>query len=131
MLMLEYMTGGNFSQLTSPTKDEVTITLNQQLLAVSYLYSMGITHRDIKPANILVQQRRPDLVTKLSDFGLSSETARLVTFCGTDLYYAPEIEESYRKSGSKGANASYTNAVDVWSFGIFGMEYTIGLLKKT
>ena len=125
------MAGGNFLQLASPTEDEVTITLNQQLLAVSYLHCMGITHRDIKPANILIQQRRPDLITKLSDFGLSSETAQLVTFCGTEIYCAPEIEESYRrKIKPQGTNASYTNAVDVWSLGIFGMEYTIGLPQK-
>ena len=131
ILVLEYMAGGNFLQLASPTEDEVTITLNQQLLAVSYLHCMGITHRDIKPANILIQQRRPDLITKLSDFGLSSETARLVTFCGTEIYCAPEIEESYRrKIKPQGTNASYTNAVDVWSLGIFGMEYTIGLPQK-
>lgn len=95
ILVLEYMASGNLSQLTSPTNDEITIAINQQLLAVSYLHRMDITHRDIKPENILVQQRRPNLITKLSDFGLSSETAQLVTFCGTDLYCAPEIEESY------------------------------------
>jgi serine/threonine protein kinase len=121
------MAGGNLSQLTSPTKDEITITINQQLLAISYLHRMDITHRDIKPENVLVQQRRPDLITKLSDFGLSSETAKLVTFCGTDLYCAPEIEESYRKTRPKSADASYTNVVDVWSLGIVYMQYTIGL----
>ena len=122
------MAGGNFLHLASPTEDEVTIALNQQLLAVSYLHFMGITHRDIKPANILIQQRLPDLITKLSDFGLSSETAQLKTFCGTDIYCAPEIEESHRRKSK--TNASYTNAVDVWSLGIFGLEYTIGLPKE-
>ncbi|TVY41909.1 Ovarian-specific serine/threonine-protein kinase [Lachnellula occidentalis] len=119
ILMLEYMAGGNFLQLVSPTEDEVNTTLTQQLLAVSYLHGMGITHRDIKPANILIQQRRPDLIMKLSDFGLSSETARLETFCGTQMYYAPETEESYRRNIQlQGTNESYTNAVDVvaWHF---------------
>lgn len=130
ILVMEYMAGGNLTQLTLPTKEEITILLNQQLLAVSYLHSMGITHRDIKPENILLQQRRPNLVTKLSDFGLSSEAARLVTFCGTDLYCAPEIMEAYRKSNREVTMATYTNVVDIWSLGIVGMEYTIGLPKQ-
>jgi serine/threonine protein kinase len=75
---------------------------------------MDITHWDIKPANILIQQKRPDLIIKLSDFGLSNKTARLVMFCETEIYCAPEIEESYRrKIKPQGTNTSYTNAVDM------------------
>jgi len=89
--VLEYMALGNLKQLESPTHDEITITINQQLLALSYLHDMGIAHRDIKPENILIQQRRPKLITKLSDFGLSSQRSQLITCCGTNGYLAPEV----------------------------------------
>jgi len=130
ILVMEYMACGNLSQLKSPTKDEIMTTIYQQLIAVRYLHQMGITHRDIKPENILIQQRRPELITKLSDFGLSSDTARLETFCGTDLYCAPEIEESYRKNIPGETRARYTRFVDVYSLGIVYMQYTIGLPQK-
>lgn len=92
--------------------------LKQQLEAVKYLHASGITHRDIKPANILLESRVPSLVTKLTDFGLSSKKTRPETFCGTKTYLAPEV---YKKGGW------YSNAVDIWSLGVVGLKYSYGL----
>jgi serine/threonine protein kinase len=74
--------------------------------AVAALHAEGLTHRDLKPENILLDaQQRP----YLADFGFArslgaSENLSLV---GTPNYMAPEVFAE-----------RYTEAVDVWSFGM-------------
>lgn len=110
---MEYLPCGNLAQQTGFTFSETVIMLGQQLHAVGYLHGMNITHRDIKPENILLESRSPCFITKLSDFGLSSGKTRLKTFCGTELYLAPEVV----KKGPQ-----YSNVVDIWSLGTVGLQ---------
>lgn len=120
LLIMEYAPLGNLLQQEGFSLPETTAMLEQQLKAVKYLHEIGITHRDIKPENILVELRYPELKTKLSDFGLSSDESRLKTFCGTELYAAPEVS----KNGTQ-----YTNAVDIWSLGVVALQMAHGLPK--
>lgn len=79
------------------------------LTAVEYIHSKNFYHRDIKLANILLGA---DGTTKLADFGLGvfkSEGKKLVKFCGSPAYLAPEI---ILGQGYDGA------AVDMWCVGI-------------
>ena len=85
--------------------------LCQSLDALTAVHGIGITHRDIKPENILLESRDPFYI-KLSDFGLSNDTDKLKTFCGTHLYAAPEIYLPLND------NDFYTNAADIWSLGV-------------
>ena len=59
--------------------------------ALSTIHQAGIVHRDFKPDNLLVT---PDLVLKVSDFGVSrraeSDLTRADCTVGTPFYLAPE-----------------------------------------
>jgi serine/threonine protein kinase len=77
--------------------------------------------------NILLTHDFPRAEWKPGDFGQSKETDMTGTFCGTLLYLSPEID------GLVGS--VYTNAVDVWSVGVVGLQYSCGFnprdLRKT
>jgi serine/threonine protein kinase len=91
--------------------------IDRQLLhTLSYLHENRITHRDLKPANVLLLYRHP-IYIKVTDFGVASKSDSLRTFCGTDLYVAPEVRAGKR----------YGNKVDIWSVGIITLELSIGL----
>ena len=66
-------------------------------------------------------------VTKLSDFGISSETILSKTFCGSLSYLAPEGYAAKKNRGKKGGYIWYDQAVDIWSLGVVGLQYTFGL----
>jgi serine/threonine protein kinase len=95
---------------------ETVDLLFQGLTVLEYLHSRGVAYRDLKPENILVERRSP-LHLRFADFGMASDQPDLKTFCGTELYVAPEI--------LKGGD--YTTAVDVWSLGVIVLEYMYGL----
>src|SRR5437773_12095291 len=119
MLVMEYMPLGNLMDQDKIQKfclEETRIFLCQTLQGLTYLHNDEIIHRDIKPENILVQSRTPDLFIKLSDFGLSQRADSLHSFCGTKQYAAPEIY-----------TGRYTNAVDIWSVGVIGCQFVMGL----
>lgn len=77
------------------------------LLALDYLHNqVNIAHRDIKPENLLISAN-DDL--KLTDFGLSAETATSNNKSGTRVFMAPE---TYTEKEFD------LKATDVWSVGI-------------
>ncbi|KAK8243882.1 hypothetical protein HDK90DRAFT_136662 [Phyllosticta capitalensis] len=133
-IIMEFVPCGNLSEwlnrhelLPEPAAQRVACQIFSSL---AYLHSRKITHRDIKPDNILIASEDPFNV-KLSDFGLSKVVSDnqtfLKTFCGTLLYCAPEVFPHYdgnskgqkrRKPGeSKKTFHSYSQSVDIWSFG--------------
>ena len=126
---MEYMPCGdlgNYWKCTSPTEYDVAIMLHQMLQALSYSHERDITHRDIKPANVLIQKFTP-LITKLADFGLSSEHFLSKTYCGAPLYMAPEGFEAKDNKKCGPPYKWYDSAVDIWSLGMMGLQYTFRL----
>lgn len=95
---------------------EVNCGLHQVLNALHFLHARRVAHRDLKPENILVASRTP-LLLKLADFGLANDKTHLETFCGTQVYIAPEICQ----------RGVYTTAVDLWSLGVIILECVWGL----
>lgn len=78
------------------------------------LHHLGFTHRDLKPANILIHNR----VLKIGDFGMVNHRTIHESQHGTPLYMPPE----YFIQGY----SQFTNAVDVWAFGVILHEMVFG-----
>lgn len=81
----------------------------QILEAVQYCHDNNIVHRDIKASNILLDGRWN---AKLCDFGLAVKTLpgqKLIDFCGTLPYCAPEFFQAEEYEG---------RPVDIWSVGV-------------
>lgn len=71
------------------------------------LHKNRIIHRDLKPDNIFCHNGQ----FKIGDFGFSkviSENLNFHTFCGSQLYMAPEIK----------LQKPYNHKADIWSLGI-------------
>lgn len=89
--------------------------MSQLLSALVHLHARSHTHRDIKTTNILVRYRSAGTIDVMfGDFGVASNSARFQTNCGSRLYQAPELHQRHRRE--------YTNAIDVWSLGVVGVE---------
>ncbi|NWX25749.1 PAK3 kinase, partial [Notiomystis cincta] len=83
------------------------------LRGLDFLHSNGVIHRDVKSCNILL---RTDGSVKLADFGiyaqLTPEQNQRQSMTGTSWWMAPEVL----------TGQPYGPKVDIWSFGIVGIE---------
>lgn len=84
--------------------------------AMQYLHDKSIIHRDFKPLNIFLDDNYDICI---ADFGLSRKVDENVYLTmadlGSPLYMAPELfTDTYD---------TYTNRIDVFSFGISYMQY--------
>ncbi|KAK8891394.1 hypothetical protein M9Y10_028602 [Tritrichomonas musculus] len=84
---------------------------------MSYIHSKNIIHRDFKPENIFLNK---DYEVCIADFGLSRAVCENVYLTrgtlGSPVYMAPDIY---------GDDEVYTNAVDVYSFGVTLYHYFV------
>ena len=108
-LVTEYVDGADackFAEMSGgclPYDDGIAI-ISQSLEALSYAHAQGYIHRDFKDQNILVSGRRPNLVAKLTDFGLAksfthsgmSGVTMAGEMAGTLAYMSPEQLRNFR-----------------------------------
>ncbi|NXE71487.1 PAK3 kinase, partial [Calcarius ornatus] len=83
------------------------------LQGLDFLHSNHVIYRDVKSRNILL---RTNGSVKLADFGLfvqlTPEQSRRSSVAGTSGWLAPEVV----------TGQPYGPKVDIWSFGIVGIE---------
>ncbi|XP_072778956.1 serine/threonine-protein kinase PAK 3-like [Taeniopygia guttata] len=115
-LVMEYMDGGTLSDViwnTFLTETEIAVISWECLQGLDFLHWNHVIYRDVKSDNILL---RTDGSVKLADFGisveLSPEKKRPSSVAGTPWWMAPEVV----------TRQPYGSKVDIWSFGIVGIE---------
>jgi len=108
-LVTEFVDGSDACRLAElsggclPYADGLAI-ISQSLEALSYAHAQGYIHRDFKDQNILVSGRAPNLVAKLTDFGLAksfthsgmSGVTMAGEMAGTLAYMSPEQLRNFR-----------------------------------
>ena len=108
-LVTEFVEGADASKLAEEQggrlsyADGISI-ISQALDALSFAHEQGYIHRDFKDQNILVAGRSPNLVAKLTDFGLAksfthsgmSGVTMAGEMAGTLAYMPPEQLRNFR-----------------------------------
>ena len=108
-LVTEYVDGADACKLAEasggclPYNDGISI-IAQALDALSYAHAQGYIHRDFKDQNILVSGHSPNLIAKLTDFGLAksfthsgmSGVTMAGEMAGTLAYMSPEQLRNFR-----------------------------------
>lgn len=108
-LVTEFVDGADASKLAEQNggyleyKEGISI-ISQALDALAHAHSQGYIHRDFKDQNILVAGRAPNLVAKLTDFGLAksfthsgmSGVTMAGEMAGTLAYMPPEQLRNFR-----------------------------------
>ncbi|XP_032940491.1 serine/threonine-protein kinase PAK 3-like [Catharus ustulatus] len=119
-LVMEYMDGGSLHDIIREARmveGEIAVVSRECLQGLDFLHSKHVVHRDIKSHNILLGL---DGSVKLADFGLAAqltaEQSKRRSAVGTTYWMAPEIF----------SKKPYGPKVDIWSFGIVGMEMVEG-----
>jgi serine/threonine protein kinase len=97
---------------------------------MAHLHKCKVQHRDLKPENILLSRSNNRVVAKIADFGLAKlrlQQNRKTTadvLRGSVTYVAPELLRQMVTEGM--GNYTYTNASDVYSYGILLIELFSG-----
>jgi hypothetical protein len=108
-LVTEFVDGADASKLAEEQggrlryEDGISI-ISQALDALSFAHALGYIHRDFKDQNILVSGQSPNLLAKLTDFGLAKSFSQSgmsgVTMAGemagTLAYMPPEQLRNFR-----------------------------------
>lgn len=125
-IVMEFLSGGSLFDLMKTRnrfpENEVRHLVQQVLLGLSYIHSLGIVHRDLKPENILLCGH-PPYCAKIADFGLSNfhddcSDVLMKTLIGTPQFVAPELVK----------NEAYGSEVDAWAVGVIAFNMLTGSL---
>ncbi len=101
--------------------DEYVTGWGQILDGLKHLHAKRVVHRDLKPENILVK-RNPLFKVIIADFGMAkveTDTALLLTFCGTLKYASPEV--------FLGLSSGHRPLVDIFSLGVMVYKWIYAL----
>lgn len=109
-LVTEYVTGLDASKIAKQYGGKlhyqvVVKIIEQTLLALDFAHSLGFVHRDVKEQNILVEGNFPNVVAKITDFGLAksfkqtgmSGVTMVGDVAGTIAYMPPEQVRDFKE----------------------------------
>src|SRR6185503_10195666 len=139
-LVTEFIEGSDAAKLADsrggslPTAETISI-ISQALDALSYAHSQGYIHRDIKDQNILVSGSGPNLIAKLTDFGLAKSFTQSgmsgVTMAGetagTIAYMPPEQLKNFRDVRPQ----SDIYALGMTAYSLLTGELALNLARKS
>src|SRR6266536_2482590 len=139
-LVTEFVEGSDAAKLADarggqlPCSETISI-VSQALDALSYAHSEGYIHRDIKDQNILVSGSAPNLVAKLTDFGLAKSFTQSgmsgVTMAGetagTIAYMPPEQLRNFRDVRPQ----SDIYALGMTTYSLLTGELALNLARKS
>nr|XP_043628565.1 serine/threonine-protein kinase STY13-like [Erigeron canadensis]XP_043628566.1 serine/threonine-protein kinase STY13-like [Erigeron canadensis] len=124
-IVTEYAKGGSLRQSLSRRRNKSAVPLKtavKQALDIArgmeYIHGFGLIHRDLKSDNLLIAS---DKSIKIADFGFARievQKEEMTPEMGTYRWMAPEMIQ----------RRSYTQKVDVYSFGIVLWELITGKL---
>ncbi|KAK8568515.1 hypothetical protein V6N12_007064 [Hibiscus sabdariffa] len=123
-IVTEYAKGGSVRQFLTRRQNRAVplkLAVKQALdvaRGMAYVHGLGFIHRDLKSDNLLIAA---DKSIKIADFGVARievQTEGMTPETGTYRWMAPEMIQ----------HRSYTQKVDVYSFGIVLWELITGLL---
>ncbi|MDQ4122594.1 MAG: serine/threonine protein kinase [Acidobacteriota bacterium] len=117
-LVLEYLPGGNLSELCRTTTlsfEQTLFYFEQVCTGLQHAHEQGVIHRDIKPQNLLLTQNRE--VVKIADFGVArfADLDSPITRVGTNVYAAPEHSPANSSLPDFLGVQKLTPAADVYS----------------
>ena len=109
-LVTEYITGLDASKVAKqyggklPYQVVVKI-IEQSLAALDFAHSQGFVHRDVKEQNILIEGNFPNVIAKITDFGLAksfkqtgmSGVTMVGDVAGTIAYMPPEQVRDFKE----------------------------------
>ena len=139
-LVTEFIDGSDAAKLADSrggqlsTAETISI-ISQALDALSYAHSQGYIHRDIKDQNILVSGTGPNLIAKLTDFGLAKSFTQSgmsgVTMAGetagTIAYMPPEQLKNFRDVRPQ----SDIYALGMTAYSLLTGELALNLARKS
>lgn len=128
-IVMEFCSGGSLQSWVTERRNwgDVVIALAHAASGLSVIHAKGGFHRDIKPGNLLLVWLAPGQgIIKVGDFGLArvpvlSSKPMTRSAWGTEGYIAPEVL----------ITGIYSNAADVYSLGITGIELLTGRRDPT
>jgi serine/threonine-protein kinase len=139
-LVTEFVEGADASRLAEsrggflPYADAMSI-IAQALDALAYAHNQGYIHRDFKDQNILVSGHSPNLIAKLTDFGLAksfthsgmSGVTMAGEMAGTLAYMPPEQLRNFRDVKPQ----SDIYAVGMTAYSLLTGKLALDLTRKT
>ncbi|KAL4564414.1 hypothetical protein LXL04_028478 [Taraxacum kok-saghyz] len=123
-IVTEYAKGGSVRQFLNRRQNRAVplkLAVKQAVdvaKGMEYVHGLGLIHRDLKSDNLLIANDRS---IKIADFGVARievRTEGMTPEMGTYRWMAPEMIQ----------HRSYTQKVDVYSFGIVLWELITGML---
>lgn len=121
-VFIELMDGGSFTKIVLDRRGDLSedfckYSLYQVALGLQAMHKHNILHRDIKSDNILC---RANGEIKIADLGfsvfLTEQQEYRQTQKGSPSWISPEIAQG----------VTYSKEVDIWAFGCFAFELTMG-----